>query len=187
MIIHDDAAIYREAGRVREFCVGFDADRDDDHFRFDLAAVLELHRLNVPIADETAGRGFEQDLDALRFDGALQERSGAHIELTFHQPIHEVNQRDLGAGFGEAIGSFDAQQPAADHDDARAATRRPGNRLHVGQVAERQDAAQIAAFDRQADGARAGGEDELGERRASCRRRASPCATAVSTAVAAAP
>ena len=98
-IIHDDAAIHREASCVRELCVGFDADRDDDHFRFDLAAVPELHRVHAPIADEPTGRGFEQDLDALRFNGALQERSGAHIELTFHQPIHEVNERDLGARF----------------------------------------------------------------------------------------
>ena len=58
--------------------------------------------------------------DALGLDRALEHERGAMIELALHQPVHEMEEGDAGAGLGEAVGGFEAEQPAADHHHARA-------------------------------------------------------------------
>ena len=94
------------------------------------------------------------------------------IELALHQPVHEMEQRDPRAGLGEAVGGFEAEQPAADHHHARAGGLGGGDRVDVVDVAESEHARQIHAGNVRLDRLRAGGEDELGERelRAACQR-----------------
>ena len=126
MIVHDDPAVHGETSCGRDLRIRFDADRNHHHVGRDAAAVLELDRLDVSVADETGCRGFEQHIDALGLDRALEHRCGAGVELALHQAIHQMNERDLGAGLGEPVSRFDAEEPAANHDDARAAHARLG-------------------------------------------------------------
>ena len=73
----------------------------------------------------------------------LEHRCGTGVQLALHQAIHQMNKRGLGAGLGEPVSRFDAEESAANHDDARAALRSPGNRLDVGHVAKREHAGKI--------------------------------------------
>ena len=128
MIIHDDPPVHRETSCGRDLRIGFDADRNDHHVCRDAAAVLEFDRLDLSVAEETSRRGFQQYINTFRLDSALEHRCRACVELALHQAIHQVNKRGLGAGLGEPVGRLDAEKSAANHDDARAAMRGPGNR-----------------------------------------------------------
>ena len=145
VIVDDDAAIDGNPGAGRDFRVRLDADRDDDCIGRKDAAVFELDTFDMIVADESRGRDFQQHTDAFRLDCALEQRGRARVELAFHQTVHEMNERHRRASFGETIRRFNAEEPAVDHDDARAAAGGLRHRRHVAHVAECEHAGQIGA------------------------------------------
>ena len=86
------------------------------------------------------------------------------IELALHQPVHEMEEGDAGAGLGEAVGGFEAEQPAADHHDPGAGGLGRRDGVDVVDVTEGEHARQIDPGNVRLDRLRAGGEHELGER-----------------------
>src|SRR3546814_4064026 len=53
---------------------------------------------------------------AAAFEFLLEHRGGRCVELTLHQAIHQMHDGDLHAALGQTVRSFEAEQPAADHD-----------------------------------------------------------------------
>ena len=139
-VVDHDAALDVDTGVARQVGVRPDADRHHDDIGFDLRPSFSATPSTRPFADDRGGFGIEDDLDALRLDGALQHRGGVRIELALHQPIHQMQHRDLRAGLGEAVGRFKPEQAAADHHDARAPLRDASMAADVVEVAERHDA-----------------------------------------------
>ena len=70
---------------------------------------------------------------------------GAVIELALHQPVHEMEEGDAGTGLGEAVGGFEAEQPAADHHHPGAGGLGRGDGVDVVDVTEGEHARQIAS------------------------------------------
>ena len=126
-------------------------------------AVAQLHRLDPAVAGDAGGVRLQPDGDALGLDRALEHERRARIELALHQPVHEVEKRDSGAGLGEAVGGFEAEQPTADHHHARPCGFHCRNGVDVVHVAEGEDPGEIHAGNVGLDRLRPGGEDELGE------------------------
>src|SRR5207245_10538079 len=85
--------------------------------------------------------------DALGFDRALEHPRRARIELALHQPVHEMEDGDVGARLGESIGGLETEETAADDDDAR--TRRFRDGVDVVDVAEGEHARQVHSGGRQ--------------------------------------
>jgi len=163
MIVDHDAARDLKPGGARQRGVGADADRDDDGVGGDDRAVAQLHRLDPAVAGDAGGVRLQPDGDALGLDRALEHERRARIELALHQPVHEVEKRDSGAGLGEAVGGFEAEQPTADHHHARPCGFHCRNGVDVVHVAEGEDPGEIHAGNVGLDRLRPGGEDELGE------------------------
>ena len=121
-VVDDDAALDREAGRLRQRHVRADAGGDDQQVALQARAVLELQAGDGAVAEE-AGRGLaEVHLDPELFHRLLQHQPGVAIELHLHQVLHQVHHVDLEAAARQAARRFEAEQAAADHR----------GRLHVG-------------------------------------------------------
>ena len=80
--------------------------------------------------------------------------------LLVEQAVGQVHDRDFHPAPQQAVGRFQAQQAAADHDRAAAGARRLQHGLHVVQVAEAHHALQLGARDRHDEGLGAGGQQQ---------------------------
>src|SRR6516165_12733670 len=130
--------------------------------RWSSTAMPRFDRFDAAVADDARSLGFEAHGDALGFDRALEHPRRARIELALHQPVHEMEDGDVGARLGESIGGFETEEPAADDDDAR--TRRFRDGVDVVDVAEGEHARQVHSGDGELDRLGAGRKDELGKR-----------------------
>ena len=81
--------------------------------------------------------------------------------LALHQAVHQRHQRYRGAGLGEAIGRFQAEQAAADHDDALLLRGERQQKIDVAAVAERMHAGKIGARHVEPQRRRAGGQHQF--------------------------
>ena len=75
----------------------------------------------------------------------LEHGGGAGIELALHQTVHQVDDGHLRAGLGEAVGGFETEQSAADHDCSFSTGDRRRDRRYVAEVAEGEHARQVHA------------------------------------------
>ena len=125
-------------------------------------AVLEQHRLDAVLAEDRLGVGLAMDLDAAALEVLLQQVAGRGVELALHQVAHDVQDHDLHAAQAQAGGGFEAEQAAADHHGL-APRQRGGveHRSDVVDVAEGDDAFEVLARQRQDEGHRAGGDQQL--------------------------
>jgi hypothetical protein len=73
------------------------------------STVRQFDAFDMGLAMNARGIGIEQDLDAFAFDERLQQFTRGRIELTLHQPVHQMQQRHRRARFGEAVGGFQSQ------------------------------------------------------------------------------
>ena len=113
---------------------------------------------------DTRGVGIEQHLDALALDQGFQQFRRRRIELTLHQPVHQMNQRHRRAGLGETIGRFQSQQSAADHDDALLLRGQRQQQIDIAAVAKGVHAGKIGAGHVEPQRRRAGGQHQPGKR-----------------------
>ena len=74
-----------------------DADRHHHQVGRQGAAVVEPDRLDLAVAQDGAGVGAGQDLDAALLDRLLQEVGSVGIELSFHQGRHQMDDGGLHA------------------------------------------------------------------------------------------
>jgi hypothetical protein len=65
------------------------------------------------------------------------------IELTLHQPIHQVDHGDLGSELGQPRRGLQPEQAAADDNDLGKPGRRRLNRSDIAKVAEGHHTGQI--------------------------------------------
>src|SRR5262249_32154414 len=100
MVVDGDAASDLEPGRAGQRGVRLDADRDDHRVGWYRGAVPRFDRLDAAVADDARGLGFEAHGDTLGFDRALEHPCGARIELALHEPVHEMENGDVGARLG---------------------------------------------------------------------------------------
>jgi len=109
VIVDHDAAIDGNAGLARQRDVRPDARGEDHRIGLDPAAIGQLNPFDMGLAVNSCGIGIEQNLNAFALDERFQQFTGGYIELTLHQPVHQMQQRHRRAGFGEAIGGFQSQ------------------------------------------------------------------------------
>ncbi len=135
-IVDHDAAIDRKAGVLGQRGVRPDAGREHHRVGLDQRAVGEFDAFDGALADDARGAGVEHHMNALALDQRLQQIRGRRIELTLHQPVHQMQQGHRRAGFGEAVGGFQTEQPAADHHDRFPARGQRQQQIDVAAVAE---------------------------------------------------
>ncbi len=166
MIVDDDAAVDGDAGFLGQRNVGPDAGRKDHRVGIDPAAIHQFDALDPGLAMDPRGVGVEQDIDALAFNQRFQQRRRRRVELTFHQAVHQMDQRHRRARLGEPISRFETEQPAADHDHAPLLRRQGQQQIDVAAIAKGMNACEIGAghVEPQRRGAR--GQHQLGERNA---------------------
>ena len=136
MIVDHDAAVDGNARVFRKRDVRPDAGGEDHGIGLDPPSVGELDAFDMAVAVDARGVGVEQHVDALALDQRLQQISRRRIELALHQPVHQMQQRHRRAGFREAIGRFESEQSAADHDDALLARGERQQQIDIAAVAE---------------------------------------------------
>ena len=90
------------------------------------------------------------ELEAALFQRRLRSSAAAgRVELTLHQRVGDVHDGHVHALLQQAVGCFETQQAAADHDRLAVGARRLQHGVDVMQVAERDDAGQVVARNRQ--------------------------------------
>jgi hypothetical protein len=98
--------------------VGADAHGHHHQVGRHLAAVLEADRLDpaVVATHQLLRLRADQELHAARFQRVLQQLARHVVELALHQPGGDVHHAHRHAALHQAVGRFQAQQAAADHD-----------------------------------------------------------------------
>jgi hypothetical protein len=108
--------------------------------------------ISVPsaeLAGDQRGRlALEEEGDAARLEGALQEVACGAVELPLHQPRRKVNDRHVHAAALEAVRGLEPQQAAANHHRTTAFRGGVDHRLRVGDIAIRDHARKITTGNR---------------------------------------
>ncbi len=124
--------------------------------------VLQLDAGDSVCAEDGLGIGAGVDVDAARLDGLLEQIAGAGIELALHQGRHQMHDRNLHALEREARRRFEAEQPAADDHGTGRPCRRPHACVSTSSRSRKVTTPlQIGAGNRNDEGLRAGGDDQL--------------------------
>ena len=160
-IVDEHAAVRRDAGPARQINVWPDADGEDDGVGLDPGPILELDGFNDAVAMDLPGAGVEQHAHAFLLDEASQQRAARRVELTLHESVHDVGERDARAAPREPISRLEPQQPAADDQHVFWLVAETRQFFDVGGVAEGVHAAELDAGDRRQQRARAGGDDQF--------------------------
>ncbi len=161
VVVHDDAALDIEAGRLGEARAGADADGHHDEVGGDLAAVFQQDAGDVAFAQDLLGVGAGDDADASGLKLALKQEAGGFVELPLHDGAHQVDHGHGHAVDGQPVGRFQAEQAGADHDGVFAAVGGLlQHRFHIEHVAEGHDAGQVAAGHRDDEGVGTGRQQQ---------------------------
>ena len=156
----DDAALAMKACLARQLDIRTNADRHHDEIRRDLLAVGKAHAGHAILAkDRFRLRGHLEHHAAL-FQRLAQQSAGDLIELALHQRVEQVHDGDVHAALHQAVGGFEAEQTAADHDGVLVAGRGLDHALDVLNVAKADDAREVLARQRQHDRVRTGGDQQ---------------------------
>ncbi len=161
LVVDDDAALGGEVHGLAEFDVRLDPHGHHDELGRKDRAVGEFNGLDALLcAVQRLGVGLGDNLDAALLEIGAQHRPGGHIELSLHQRLHQMQHGHVHAVALQPIGGLEAEQTAADDDRFAAAGGRRLHRLDVGDVAEADDARQVAADDGEDERVGAGGEQQ---------------------------
>ena len=160
MIVDDDAAVDLQAGLATELDVRADARCDHDQLGVDTRAVRELDRLGRRAAADRFGAASEEHADAQGFHPRRQVAPTRGIELTLHEGVHQVHDRDVAALHLEASRRFETEQPAADHDGPGAGSGAAEQGARVVERAEREHPVLVEPFDGRHPGGAAGREEQ---------------------------
>jgi hypothetical protein len=159
-VVHDDAAFAVNAGFFRQLDVRAYAHRHDHEVGGDFPPVLEAHALYMLLADDLLGLRAEQEFHAALFERAVQHCSGHFVELAFHQRPGKMYHGDEHAALFQPVGRLQAQQPAADDDGVAQRLGGADHGVHVVDVAEAEDAGQLAARHRDNERIGTGGQQQ---------------------------
>ena len=161
LVVDDDAALGLEADLLAELDVGLDADGHDDEVTGQEGAVLQLDAVDTVFGSaDGGGVGLGDDMDAAALEVGAQHAAGGGVELALHERRHQVEHCDFHAGQSEAVGGFEAEQPAADHHGIPALLGGCQHLVDVRDVAEADDAREVAADERQDERVRPGGQQQ---------------------------
>ncbi len=168
VVIDHDAAFDIEPGALGQSHGGPDTHRHDNDIGGDFGAVLELYARNVTVRPgDLGGIRAGQDHLSAPFQFFLEQPACGLVELTLHQRRHQVDDGDGHAAQREAMRCLQPEQAATDyHRPSLLTIGAPllGGGEHlvdVVEVAERDDAGQVLARDRNDEGIRAGGDQQL--------------------------
>ena len=159
--LDEDAAIDGEAGILGYVSIGADAYGHDHEGGFQDLAIGEFDAFDAGGAEDGFGVRAGQDFDAACFKVLLEEETGCGVELAFHEGGHKVDDGNVHAAFGEACGSFETEEAAADDDGFAARLGGEDHGLHVVEIAVGENAGQGVAGNRNDHRHRAGRDDEL--------------------------
>ena len=152
-VVDHYAAVATQAGLAGKIDVRPDAGGHDDEIRVEVAAILQTARRLRGQRSVIANRpGGHAELDAAPLHDCFSRAAARPVELAFHQRVKDVHDRHIHALLEQAARGFEPEQSAADHDRLALCTRGLKHGVDVLQVAERDDAGQIAAGNRQTIG-----------------------------------
>ena len=115
--VDDDAMLAFEAGLLRQFRVGQDADADQYQVGWKLAAVARVHGSDFALlAEQSADAGAQLDLDAVSDVQVAKEVRHHGRHRARHQARGSFQHDDCFAEFARHRREFEADEAAADHD-----------------------------------------------------------------------
>src|SRR6185369_14436333 len=156
----DNTALAMETRLARQLEIRTDADRHDDQIGGEFLAVGKAHAGHAILTkDRLRLRGHLEHHAAL-FERFAQQSASDLIELTLHQRVEQMHDGDVHAALHQAVGGFEAEQAAADHDGVLVARRSLNHALDVLNVAKADDAGKVLARQRQHDRVRTGGDQQ---------------------------
>ncbi len=106
-----------------------------------------------------------RNLQAALLQRFLQQLGRSAIELPFHQRVEDMHDGHVHALLQQAVRRFESEQSAADDDGFAMRARCIEHRVHVLQIAERDDAGRSLPGTGSIDRIRAGGEQQAIVRR----------------------
>ncbi len=107
------------------------------------------------------GIGLGDDLDAAFGQRLFKQIACGRVELALHQRRHQVEDRDVHALALQAGSRFQPEQAAADDDGAALALRDHQHGVDVVEIAIGAARRAVVAGNRDDEGQRAGGDDQL--------------------------
>ncbi|KFB70664.1 MAG: hypothetical protein AW09_004257 [Candidatus Accumulibacter phosphatis] len=157
-VIDDDAAVAVDACRLGERRVRANADGHDHQVGRDLCAVLEAECRDAATltGDQHLGLLAKQELQPALFERLLQHPAGRLVELTFEQPVGEVDHRHVHAAQLQTVGRLETEQTATDHHRVPVAPGGVDHGVGIMDVAIGNDTRQVVAGNGQNEGVRSG-------------------------------
>ena len=160
--VDSDAAPDLDPGVDGEARLGADADRHHHEVGLDPGVVLQQHPLDMGLAEDRGGRGAADHPDPPPRQLLAQQVARRLVELALHLVAHQVQDGDVHATKPQSRRRLQPEQAAAeDHHLAARAFRGRDHGVGVVEVAVGDDAGQVAALDRNDEGRRAGGDQEV--------------------------
>ncbi|MEY9514527.1 hypothetical protein ABIF16_005258 [Bradyrhizobium elkanii] len=147
----DDAALAVQPGLLGELEIRADADRHHHEIGRQLGAVAEPYAGDAVLAQDRLGLRRHLEHHAALFQRLAQQAACHRIELTLHQRVEQMHDRDVHAALHQPVGGLEAQQAAADHHRVAIVGRGLDHAIDVIDVAEADHARQVLARQRQHD------------------------------------
>jgi hypothetical protein len=145
LVVDDDAALHRQAGRAGEGDLGADTAGQDHEIALDLSAVGEADTLDAAGPDHPAGEGTEVDADPERLHRTAQDVPTGRVQLHVHEVPHAMHHVDVDALLQQPAGCLEAQQATAHDDGPRGALGAGRDGRAVLESAEHEHAVQQVA------------------------------------------
>ena len=117
-VAHDDAIVTVQSARLRQAGVGSNAHGHHHQVGFNALTIAQDHMAHAPsgACHDALGLRTNAKFQAPLFKRLLQEVASNPVELSIHQPRRHMDDGDLHATLGQAIGRFKTQQSSAnDH------------------------------------------------------------------------
>jgi hypothetical protein len=130
-VVDHDAAVHEQAGGLADLDPRAHPAGHHQEVCRELFAAVEHDALDALFADDALDRlpGAHEHPGALHV--ATEHLAGRVVELGVHQPVGEVDHRDVQAAVAERLCGLEAEQPAAEHHRSLAGLRRGVERLGV--------------------------------------------------------
>ena len=112
-VIDQNATIGRQAGIARKPKRRADTDRHDGKLAIEPTAIRQLNGLHAIQPIYGTDCSAQNDANAFRFERSRQQTRRCSIQLSLHEAVDKMNQRDAGPCPHQAICRLDSQQSAA--------------------------------------------------------------------------
>jgi hypothetical protein len=105
----------------------------------------------------------QENTNSQRFDFCFEVTAADEIELTLHERVHQMDDRDFASAHLQAASGFQPEEAAADDNRLSARVRAIDEGARVVEVAENIDTSLVGAFDRRNERGAARGKKEFVE------------------------